>query len=132
MSRFTQNNRISNTDKTTFLKKLVNVDDPQITEDPFYELINNLMDELDHLRNRSDVLETAGIAGPKGDKGDTGAKGDRGLRGYKGNIGNQGPVGADGATGNSHLSNVTSIGFNSKGQLEVVISGTTKKFNAAK
>jgi len=109
-------------DKDPITKNLIGV----IEE--FRASFNNLYDEVELVKNyiHDAFGDDSSLASSQG------AKGDRGLRGYKGNIGNQGPVGADGATGNSHLSNVTSIGFNSKGQLEVVISGTTKKFNAAK
>ena len=54
-------------------------------------------------------------------KGDTGSAGAAGATG---------PAGAD---GNSHLSNITSIGINSKtGQLEIVIGTSTYKFNTDK
>ena len=75
----------------------------------------------------------AGATGPqgvKGDKGDTGNTGPAGSTGPQGPQGIQGPAGADGRDGNNHLSGVSSISFNSKGQLSITIGSTTKVFDA--
>ena len=62
--------------------------------------------------------------GPKGDTGATGAAGTNGSNGADG---------VDGADGNSHLSNITSIAFNSKAnRLQVNIGGTVYNFAPSK
>ena len=77
-----------------------------------------------------------GYTGPSGSNGADGAKGDTGsagTNGAKGDTGAAGATGPAGADGNSHLSNITSIGINSKtGQLEIVIGTSTYKFNPDK
>ena len=74
-----------------------------------------------------------GYTGPSGSNGADGAKGDTGSAGTNGSNGAKGATGPAGADGNSHLSNITSIGINSKtGQLEIVIGRSTYKFNTDK
>ena len=65
--------------------------------------------------------------GPKGDTGATGATGAAGAAGANGTDG------SNGADGNSHLSNITSIAFNSKAnRLQVNIGGTVYNFAPSK
>ena len=74
-----------------------------------------------------------GAAGSAGARGATGSAGAQGAKGDTGSAGAAGATGPAGADGNSHLSNITSIGINSKtGQLEIVIGRSTYKFNPDK
>ena len=74
-----------------------------------------------------------GPQGVQGPKGDTGATGSQGVTGATGPAGANGSNGKNGADGNSHLSNVTSIAFNSKAnRLQVNIGGTVYNFAPSK
>lgn len=71
-----------------------------------------------------------GLTGPQGPQGPQGATGATGAAGVAGANGSNGKNGAD---GNSHLSNVTSIAFNSKtSRLQVNIGGTVYNFAPSK
>ena len=74
-----------------------------------------------------------GVQGPKGDTGAAGPQGTTGATGATGPAGANGSNGKNGADGNSHLSNVTSIAFNSKAnRLQVNIGGTVYNFAPSK
>lgn len=74
-----------------------------------------------------------GPRGAQGPKGDTGATGSQGATGATGPAGANGSNGKNGADGNSHLSNITSIAFNSKAnRLQVNIGGTVYNFAPSK
>lgn len=76
---------------------------------------------------------STGPQGAQGPKGDTGAAGAAGTNGATGPAGANGSNGKNGADGNSHLSNVTSIAFNSKAnRLQVNIGGTVYNFAPSK
>ena len=78
----------------------------------------------------SSQAASKGDTGAQGPKGDTGAAGAAGTNGTNGTNGSNGKNGAD---GNSHLSNVTSIAFNSKAnRLQVNIGGTVYNFAPSK
>jgi hypothetical protein len=119
-----------------------------INDSGVFHVNKHLVKEIENMR--LDIEELHGFiktafgkdssqAASKGDKGDSGSTGPQGAQGPKGDTGAAGAAGTNGtngkngADGNSHLSNVTSIAFNSKAnRLEVNIGGTVYNFAPSK
>jgi len=119
-----------------------------INDSGVFHVNKHLVKEIENMR--LDIEELHGFiktafgkdssqAASKGDKGDSGSTGPQGAQGPKGDTGAAGAAGTNGtngkngADGNSHLSNVTSIAFNSKAnRLQVNIGGTVYNFAQSK
>jgi len=119
-----------------------------INDSGVFHVNKHLVKEIENMR--LDIEELHGFiktafgkdssqAASKGDKGDSGSTGPQGAQGPKGDTGAAGAAGTNGtngkngADGNSHLSNVTSIAFNSKAnRLQVNIGGTVYNFAPSK
>lgn len=97
--------------------------------------IENMRQDIEELHSfiKNAFGKDSTSAASKGDKGDAGNTGPQGPTGPQGTAGKNGANGADGVDGNSHLSNVTSIAFNSKAnRLQVNIGETVYNFAPSK
>ncbi len=102
-----------------YYPELVHIGEDGIKGVSYIDLLVKRVAELE--KELEDISLTPG---PKGDTGATGATGAAGANGADG---------SNGADGNSHLSNITSIAFNSKAnRLQVNIGGTVYNFAPSK